>query len=1580
MNKNTGKKFRMGLAAAGVIAAIFFVFLVFDETTAKAKDTLEGIKEILRENTQNSPFLILEVVPDDAEYTETIGGETREYKLSMGQFGYLAEGQEPVQFAEQLVSFPDSQSRMVFVKRMQDSLQEITTVSGSSLERPLRIVDYEEAYSLSQNALDAAEAEGNAWTLIPYEEPHEEAVSGNKVVSALNGAYVMRYSPEKETAEADIVKDLDGLGPDQALAAVDDFTGEFDPHFIADDNGDYNPVFVKTEAQRGFQALEYLTVTSENKGDFKDDTRLYTRDQTDDHFVYAKTLAEAADDFAAEGTNASGKKKTTALDGEEDETRTGAAAEFFVVRFGYSEEKSNEYIYAPSRVERTSNASVTYKLDASAPFVPDYANAGMIKNTGARPQDFVYEYAQDADGNFYGNTGLLPAGEGESASPVRLSDVKVYFRGGLKNNNWFLKYVFDRDYGEDGELLENAYINVETVKASELANYELSQIGLLCFSDTKGRFLPAQKNGLSVSFDTYSLDNDITTRVMMRILGAVVENDLPVIMDRALMDEAEYNGTNIQKLAKLLQQEDVSTFYNRHASKEPAQIDALEIPEKYFRDGEDMKHHVNKSVYMFSAGTNAIVNSDFCKVFDSDEGFEEIIQEIMNERGYREAEGLDPESLSLDLSEAVAIKYIINYHGRQSAYTKEELNILELEPCAVPEGKVDDGKFSHTGFDHTCTGSGHLYADSSDGMWKLYREGNTEPILETASKITITSMSSSEFAGHSEDINSEYDLVYIGMNTAYLNTSERTVDGKKEYRTVYNDGSMNGLVYCNVGDVSIGKGTLSGLLNNYNFDQNEEMRYSGNDLSDTKRRELLDYLKAGYPMIADYNCFTDGYVDSSSQMHDFLEEARKEYGDKNFIRLNQNGLVGSGNSMLSWYLNLAKPEIEIDTSVSLTESNQPAYEEPAGSGNYYLKYSFSIVNKGSTNPGNDFDCVLYTDQNSDGKYSPTTEVESIEIRNISGDTEQKSEGAYHLKAGKTYNVSFPVPDEYSGPIPWKLEVRQNDKSSRRDSVTGCYTMFRPGEIVDVNVLQILPSERTDDSHFQSGETWNWWEWYRDGGHLSGGDVVDFKGSIDALSYHYKFHFRSITADKFIELANGVDDQAGLTQAQLDTLAHEEGDLNVDLDTCNLLVLGFSYKYLMPEDVPGWETAESYLTNYISAGKSVLVTTDVVSTSNTRTEQASQWHPYGHWNFNLTQDLRDLIGMDRYGITLSSEEREEKDAAYTPDSDSRDYRIQGFSIPVMEAFQNHQQTRLGTDYYSTISKGYGYSMTTSGTVKKMNHGQLTMYPYLLKNQYGVEETAPGYYQLDLDDDADEDGESDINIWYAYKNGNNTLKNNSMDARSLYYIYNKGNITYYGMRMSPYYDGGTYLVINTMVASYEAGVKPPTVKIIENSNISSREIDNIHIPYEKLTDPESLEGAYQDIYFYAMKPIKSDRMVADFYYEVPAAEADLSKEINGVTVYLKQLDVSTARVTDAQSGTPLPVVTLQTTADSSVTGHEITGSNVYRLELPLSATAGRNSTKVYVEVTGVSRKNMNLAPTFVTAHDSVNLVKTQLFNLD
>lgn len=283
-------------------------------------------------------------------------------------------------------------------------------------------------------------------------------------------------------------------------------------------------------------------------------------------------------------------------------------------------------------------------------------------------------------------------------------------------------------------------------------------------------------------------------------------------------------------------------------------------------------HFVNKNIYFYHYLKNdysnpvlgkgtysvlAVVNGDFRTSFKQGilkTSFADVVTAMEDENrrnAYLEAgrETMDTKEISVDM----IIQYLLNYEGVTIEIKKNSLSVLELEPCA---------DFS---YDYNSDGTMSSGQKEFINKWiKYFAENNRYE------DVKFTCMSMQEFVGKNEDLNATYDLIYIGSNIGKFQT---TASGVRRF----NDTSMTGLVYTHIGDLTgkkVGVGNGVGLLATDYVDSNRNnglkadvrtvyykganqswqfhetyMRTTGNDLTTYKKRDLLNFLASGYPVI-----------------------------------------------------------------------------------------------------------------------------------------------------------------------------------------------------------------------------------------------------------------------------------------------------------------------------------------------------------------------------------------------------------------------------------------------------------------------------------------------------------------------------------------------------------------------------------------------------------------------------------------------------------------------------------------------------------------------------------------------------------
>lgn len=386
----------------------------------------------------------------------------------------------------------------------------------------------------------------------------------------------------------------------------------------------------------------------------------------------------------------------------------------------------------------------------------------------------------------------------------------VYYTGGYTNNNWFLTKVLDVD--PDSDDVNSIHVQVDSLTPAEISSEVQSQIensyyGLIVLSNG---FLPG---GGTIA--PYSSSNDLSADTKTALETAVSVSKTPVVMDHALAGD----GLNIGSLA-----------YSLAGGSSPTTF-------------------VEGNLYVIDS---PLATAAFDTAFTPDSQFNvsgapfyDVYYEIYHENFLRKTE--DPNTTDLlpeTVSMANSIRYIINYQQQRPITKKTSIRVLEIEP-----GRGSD----------TTTSALKEKIRGWTGLPNTLSDGTTDPI-------TIDRMSTAEFIGKIDDLIEKYDMIYVGSDLTGFN---RSSSGS----TVYNDASMDGLIYSNIGDQWVTDTyKISGLLDqDYSASQTDSsgnpkiqagttartFRLSGNDITETKVRELENFAAAGHPVIVADNLMSE---------------------------------------------------------------------------------------------------------------------------------------------------------------------------------------------------------------------------------------------------------------------------------------------------------------------------------------------------------------------------------------------------------------------------------------------------------------------------------------------------------------------------------------------------------------------------------------------------------------------------------------------------------------------------------------------------------------------------------------------------
>ena len=644
------------------------------------------------------------------------------------------------------------------------------------------------------------------------------------------------------------------------------------------------------------------------------------------------------------------------------------------------------------------------------------------------------------------------------------------------------------------------------------------------------------------------------------------------------------------------------------------------------------------------------------------------------------------------------------------------------------------------------------------------------------------------------------------------------------------------------------------------------------------------------------------------------------------------------------------------------------------------------------------------------------------------------EGAYKLSANleQEYEVTYTLPKGYIGILPWKLEIMSNTNELQRDSVQG-YIHSKAktdSEKQHIKALQIDTLKKGEGGTQYS--------------------TCNFPMNNESFTNNYLKNLDDFVFDKLEN--EGAPDQNGNLTAKVDGIgiSYISAKTYLEyyrkntgyLDQFDMIIIGFSDCYTTSTTVEEDQLFAEGLIDYIHSGKSVLFTHDTTSIWNVSKEQYSRTgYDQGqvYWGYAFNKYVRTLVGMDRYGASDSEtamnlgqtaqkdtdlysqiqkdsgnlveneshqwvESDGGKDIGYLPKSDKKTIvrQLQGFNYGVLNQFMKTGTYRL----FSNTSKTNGQNNNT--TVAQVNSGQITSYPYTIAKEIKVAKTHYQYYQLDLTEDADLDNESDLVVWYTINGSDNIYKKSQNDVRNNYYIYTKGNVTYSGVgHASGLKDDELKLYVNTIIASYQSGLRASDVSFVESADSAAEEIKTRYLTYDN-TLGKNLDYTYQtenptdssieikstaSFYFVPedrnlVRNLKSKEMKVSFYvpctktqYDAETDEEEKKKVENGSsTIYLLKVD---ARNLNKYANVSEPIRIYEGDTEKEMEMEKLESGVTYRLELPfdflLSDFAPRS---LYVFANAKITKNTlkNSEVETEEGYSYINITRMGLYDLD
>lgn len=1651
----------ISLTLTGCLVVAAFV-LNDSLTKVDANVAFNGISDIVSSHGKDKPFNIVEVVPDK----------------KMASIGYLIDGQEPDNWFGTLSKMSDKdgagvKNRSAYMEGLKTKLAPITTEKKDNT-KPLYYEPYEESYV----------SQGDDWTELSLVDMDRinKGTTGYKMTEQAEGDY-------KFNTDYQLAVNEDGLPTGHYRQNVDHYVfmqGEDETEDVSNtetENGNqikapgkrgyYSVAFIAVKLPDGMTNTQYL-VPSDNsqKADGNTDSSTDntpdtgTADDTvEKHVVYAIKSSYAI--VSDESMQTIAKYDPKAYIYRTDNSDTTSPYEF-VARADRmaglpdgSKPDYEKYTYYTVEMEYVPADKITddetyYEVNTEVPIEFNYDETGeygavldsqnpyekiddgtpdnqLAGNTGKvtlADTDGYFDIVKDSQTYTYvgkGKGDYIMVADKNGSLDYPVNTTHIYYKGGFKNNNWFRNGVFNQE-GKTGDedKTANMTFKVKTVTPKELEQIDVSTIDLLYLSGSKS----VLSKDLGDDAAKYNADNDISWDKVKQIVQRVHQSGImmPVIVDNGIVwasSSADYSS-NIKKLAGLLScnnfsslnftKDSADNFINWNDNKVITyyKVDSSTRTHGYVVGNEYViprNYSPNKDVpfVLRDFATAFIANNDETQFFDEakNENFDEIAEYINSENTSRKNENATLgqnkyEYYDKKISKEIVLSYIISYADKRDvAKPVDELNILDIEPgmnsqsdCITPLKK----------------------------NLKSWLGAN----CPADDNIHITCVNSSEFIGRIEDLNN-YDMIYMGLCCDNLNKSWE--NGAKI--TVYNDSSMNGLIYSNVGDIVVIDPTYIGndengstysrghaglldsdYLTEYDNglglirdftdpDNNEEYvqavntyRGPGNDITTEKVEALNNYLKAGYPIVVDKDFYksddiekvNDYYIDNCSNIYAFMEA---NTSNDHLIKTDSNN-----NLSKDLYTNLTaeKPQIKVKEQKKEQGKDYVKLEDN------HIVLEFNINNRGGADANASFDIGFYLDSNADGKFSPTQEKiagNNVQIYRdgtlVSPQIDENGEYNYNLEAGKyNYKLVYELPTQFVGVIPWQLRASQTTNPYRYDVTGGYfYKQANSNQKQHIKILQIDTSKGIKGKYLAGASTFNMQEQKSDSNSKFSKllkDVTDFELDIKTLAGD-SVEFKKLCKD------NKVKDY-------------------------DMLVIGFSDCYEIYND----SKQVDRIKEFIQSGKAVLFTHDTTSLSNNK-YKGNETVRNNNWGYDFNTIVRDVVGMDRYGILHSSAlkkgntlkegtdeyaeavsyaKEHNTDIAYKPRSNKETIvrQNQGFAYGDLDS--NQDTSHGGCRLYSWL---YG-TMGHTKNAEKVNSGQITIYPFKIPDKIDIAETHRQYYQLDFNEDSDNDGESDIVVWYTLSD-QNVYYSSPKDVRNNYYIYTKGNVTYSGVGHSDVTQSvdELKLYINTMIAAYSVVEHAPAISLKEGYDTKSADISTIYSTIDTAIqqDEEAKEEgdpdaarldvddkgniATQDVYFTVKdtnmlrNQVDKDTTVnMNFYIEGTEEDYDKKIDDNGNTIYLKEMkDWQIYSLHDDGSEADL--------LGPSEAGNNRTffaNNKTYKVKVPLATLpAGQNSIKVYAVASSnitVMQNNQEVKKNTPEAYKTFQIQRVGLADLD
>lgn len=638
--------------------------------------------------------------------------------------------------------------------------------------------------------------------------------------------------------------------------------------------------------------------------------------------------------------------------------------------------------------------------------------------------------------------------------------------GGFINNEWFHRYVLDWTEDESMAKIKMTTLSPENVTAAHISLADMVII-------SGGYYYP------DYTVDPMTFSTDPSKNLKTEVADAIIlgaSRGMSVILDRRAYIPSEGSGLESNRVfLRLLGTDPRDTASGVYGSV---------FYYSSFASGDESANGVklvDGSTLGVVGGLSQgyLVTPQFTTAFDSSMStagapFAEVLKSIQDENSSRNS--FQQTLLSEEITMAKVIRYLISGVASETTNPfrmKENVTILSIQPG----DSSDIARYTasvHDGFGLNQPTVTPLVGLPVDYNQSIMSDQVSWELLESwtgvsRSNITVVEMSVKEFSLQSETVSSLYDMVYLGNDISALSYG------------IYGEASV-----FNTGGQQLAEDSAQTYFAVMG-DENSKPGYSyvalENDISLTKYNELLDFVKAGRPVvIAPYLCAGLNYktestmpsnfsIDINSNLYSFLEKVAGQtcVMRQDALIVGTDGVAGNSDDNALWStllerVHIATPQVEFAT---LSAGSPQTYGENQSfqwtAADNELSYIFKIS---SLLDKSIYRLSLSLDMDGDGIYETSCNgYEDFSIEQLQTDTSgnlvlngqqvvrEREVDANELSQEQYYSVSVTLPDWIEGVVPWQIQVESLSDSSVTTMVEEI-TYVQPASQKTLAVLQV----------------------------------------------------------------------------------------------------------------------------------------------------------------------------------------------------------------------------------------------------------------------------------------------------------------------------------------------------------------------------------------------------------------------------------------------------------------------------------------------------------------------------------------------